>query len=137
MLRTATAEVGGGKRYPLGLRTTKELRERLEAARAASGRSLAQEVEYRLEQSFGGEHRGDLLDELLTDQALRTQATLMVLNFDREGRAAAAAKGIDTAPHVWMRDSDCYRAACGGAMAACGIATGTARGRSAARARSE
>jgi hypothetical protein len=49
-----------GKRYPLNMRTTKETRERLEAAALASGRSLAQEVEYRLEQSidqieaFGG-----------------------------------------------------------------------------------
>jgi hypothetical protein len=43
---------GEGKRYPLGIRTTKELRERLEAAAKASGRSLAQEVEFRLERSY-------------------------------------------------------------------------------------
>lgn len=35
-----------GKRYPLNMRTTKETRDRLEAAARASGRSLAQEVEY-------------------------------------------------------------------------------------------
>src|SRR5712664_1739430 len=41
-----------GKRHPLNMRTTSALRERLEAAAIANGRSLAQEVELRLEQSF-------------------------------------------------------------------------------------
>ena len=43
---------GEGKRHPLGIRTTKQLREQLEQAAKSSGRSLAQEVEYRLEKSF-------------------------------------------------------------------------------------
>jgi Arc-like DNA binding domain len=46
---------GGGKRHPLNMRTTREIREQLEAAAAASGRSLTQEVERRLERSFEGE----------------------------------------------------------------------------------
>ena len=55
---------GGGKRYALSMRTTKELRDKLDQAREASGRSLAQEVEARLEQSFQWEeteyrHFGD------------------------------------------------------------------------------
>jgi|SRR5262245_25470880 len=41
-----------GKRYPLNMRTTKELRDNIEEAAMASGRSLVQEVEFRLEQSF-------------------------------------------------------------------------------------
>jgi hypothetical protein len=41
-----------GKRHPLNMRTTAELRAKIEAAAAASGRSLVQEVEYRLERSF-------------------------------------------------------------------------------------
>jgi hypothetical protein len=49
------ASGGDGKRYPLNMRTTKQVRERLEKAAAASGRSLAQEVEYRLERSFDRE----------------------------------------------------------------------------------
>ncbi len=54
-----------GKRYPLNMRTTKTLRDSLSAAAKQSGRSLAQEVEHRLERSmlsdetkfddFGGE----------------------------------------------------------------------------------
>jgi predicted HicB family RNase H-like nuclease len=41
-----------GKRYPLNMRTTKELRDKIEEAARASGRSLVQEVEFRLESSF-------------------------------------------------------------------------------------
>lgn len=41
-----------GKRYPLSLRTTKELQELLHQASDRTGRSIAQEVEFRLEQSF-------------------------------------------------------------------------------------
>jgi hypothetical protein len=44
-----------GKRYPLNMRTTKEMREKLERAAAQSGRSLVQEVEHRLERSFDRE----------------------------------------------------------------------------------
>ncbi len=40
------------KRYPLNTRTTKELRDKLEAAAKAAGRSLVQEVEFRLERQF-------------------------------------------------------------------------------------
>jgi hypothetical protein len=40
------------KRSPLNMRTTQELRDQLDTAAAESGRSLAQEVEYRLELSF-------------------------------------------------------------------------------------
>lgn len=41
-----------GKRYPLNMRTTFELRRQLEGAASASGRSLAQEAELRIEHSF-------------------------------------------------------------------------------------
>ena len=51
------------KRYPLNMRTTKSIRDRLESAANDSGRSLAQEVEYRLERSFETQ---ELLPEILT-----------------------------------------------------------------------
>jgi hypothetical protein len=41
---------GRAKRYPISMRTTKELKERLEQASRGTGRSIAQEVEFRLEQ---------------------------------------------------------------------------------------
>jgi hypothetical protein len=43
---------GPGKRHPLNMRTTKELRQRLDSAAKKSGRSLVQEVEARLDRSF-------------------------------------------------------------------------------------
>jgi hypothetical protein len=49
-----------GKRYPMNLRTTFDVRQKLEAACQLSGRSLSAEVEHRVEQSirqddvFGG-----------------------------------------------------------------------------------
>lgn len=45
----------GAKRYPLNMRTTEAVRKQLEEAATASGRSLAQEVEARLSQSFAFE----------------------------------------------------------------------------------
>lgn len=47
-----TVPQGAGKRVALLARTTRELRQRIEKATAESGRSLGQEVEYRLERSF-------------------------------------------------------------------------------------
>jgi hypothetical protein len=41
-----------GKRYPLNMRTTFEVRRELERAAAATGRSLAQEAEHRIQQTF-------------------------------------------------------------------------------------
>jgi hypothetical protein len=72
------------KRYPLNMRTTNEVREKLERAAAESGRSLAQEVEFRLERSFerealGAEIRQDLRDYALTilqDEAHRARPDL-------------------------------------------------------------
>ena len=43
---------GEGKRYPLSLRTTREIRELVEQEAIMSGRSLAQEAEYRIQKSF-------------------------------------------------------------------------------------
>tara|TARA_R110002110_G_scaffold96991_1_gene249456 strand:- start:38 stop:451 length:414 start_codon:yes stop_codon:yes gene_type:complete len=40
------------KKAPLNMRTTPEVRNRLEAAAAQTGRSLTHEVEFRLERSF-------------------------------------------------------------------------------------
>lgn len=43
---------GQGKRHGLSLRTTKQLRDQIKAASRLSGRSMAQEIEYRLERTF-------------------------------------------------------------------------------------
>jgi hypothetical protein len=43
---------GAGKRMPMNMRTTQGLRDRINKAAAKSGRSLVQEVEHRVEESF-------------------------------------------------------------------------------------
>jgi uncharacterized protein (DUF1778 family) len=68
---------GDGKRYPLNMRTTKEIRERLERAAAKSGRSLAQEVEYRLERSFDREATER---ELLEQQNIKLKTAIEELS---------------------------------------------------------
>jgi hypothetical protein len=52
LAREQLARFAQQKRYPLNMRTTKSVRDRLENAAAKSGRSLAQEVERRLERSL-------------------------------------------------------------------------------------
>ncbi|OJY41084.1 MAG: hypothetical protein BGP08_04540 [Rhizobiales bacterium 64-17] len=62
------------RRYPLNLRTTAEIREKMRAAAAQSGRSLVQELEHRIENSFerdevftlllGGSENGRLVQKL-------------------------------------------------------------------------
>ena len=55
-----------GKRYPLNMRTTKELRDKIEAAARQSGLSLVQEVERRLERSFQREDQQQLMEQAAT-----------------------------------------------------------------------
>ncbi len=62
---------GKGKRVPLNMRTTRELRGSLEKAAANSGRSLAQEVETRLERSFAEEANLEwAYKQIIGDEAL-------------------------------------------------------------------
>lgn len=62
---------GKGKRVPLNMRTTRELRGSLEKAAATSGRSLAQEVENRLERSFAEEANLEwAYKQIIGDEAL-------------------------------------------------------------------
>jgi hypothetical protein len=65
-----------GKRYPLNMRTTRELRERIIAAAHASGRSLVQEVEYRLERSFQLEDQQQSMTSLV-DKAVNASTAAM------------------------------------------------------------
>jgi hypothetical protein len=81
------------KRCPLAIRTTYSLRYALERASAASGRSLTQEIEYRLWQSFDGSeflapenHLGIVLDSALKDFE---QRLLHLLTVARENMSDA------------------------------------------------
>ena len=104
---------GGGKRHPLNMRTTKELRERLEAAAAASGRSLAQEVEARLQRSFDQDQRlqdafGSVkLFNLMRSIAATMEAAGLLANFDAGG---AAQSSRDWLGHPYAYDQAIRRA---------------------------
>jgi hypothetical protein len=98
-MATLTKGSKAGKRYPLGMRTTKFIREQLEEAAIANGRSLAQEVEYRLERSF-------LDEEIIGGRRAGWWAHEMVRRFHAGAMTRALAKGGLGADD----DQDCYRA---------------------------
>jgi hypothetical protein len=112
------------------VRLPEALKARAEAAARDSGQPTAHLIVRALEDAL---RERDVLDRLLENPSYRTQAHAMLTNFDRAGREAARDKGISEQPEVWMRDSECYRAAI---YAAAGLMVGTARGKAAAKARS-
>lgn len=64
------------RRVPLSLRVTPQMKDRLDAAAAESGRSLTQEAEMRLEHSFD---RQDLLSEVLVTAFGRRPAGYLLM----------------------------------------------------------
>jgi len=85
-----------GKRYAIGLRTTKDLKDQLDAAAEASGRSLAQEVEYRLEMSFFRER--EIYGDPETEMLLKTLA--LTIRFVEAATRKRWIDDIDTAAQV-------------------------------------
>jgi hypothetical protein len=81
MPKRATPD-GEGKRVPLMARTTIGLRQALEEAAGESGRSLAQEVEFRLEKSFQTDQLLDAFigDDLSSHNVMRAFATAFKYN---------------------------------------------------------
>src|SRR6476646_5919215 len=81
-----------GKRASLGLKVTGEIKQRLEAAARASGRTQSQEAESRLERSF---QEQQLLPQLLVLAYGRSLAALLLIlgrvMKDSGGHAAAFA----------------------------------------------
>jgi hypothetical protein len=53
------------KRYAVGFRTTRSLKERIERAAQASGHSVAEELEWRLERSFIVQNQTETLKALV------------------------------------------------------------------------
>ena len=95
---------GEGKRTPLNMRTTRELRERLEREAADSGRSLVQEVEFRLERSFRDE---DALIKAFggrnTYDVLRVMGSVAAQIQTRTGETTAGWKTGLAIYHAWKR----------------------------------
>jgi hypothetical protein len=62
---------GAGKKRSLNMRTTQDVRARIEAAAGKSGRSMVQEVEHRIEQSFyHDEHWREILARMRQDEGI-------------------------------------------------------------------
>ena len=95
---------GEGKRTPLNMRTTRGLRERLGREAADSGRSLAQEVEFRLDQSFRDE---DALIEAFggrdTYDVLRVMGSVAAQIQTRTGKTVADWKTGLAVGRAWKR----------------------------------
>jgi DNA-binding CsgD family transcriptional regulator len=77
-----------GRRPPVSFRTTEDMRDRLERAASAAGRSITQEIEHRLEQSFREE---DLLSRYFgSDDAIELLKEIaLIINHQmvRSGRS--------------------------------------------------
>lgn len=88
-----------GKRHPLNMRTTREIREHLEDAARKSGRSLAQEAEHRLQATY-------FLDQISDEIPFSDIAPWLLLI---SGTILAVEK---TTGKSWLKDSPTYFAVC-------------------------
>jgi hypothetical protein len=93
-------EPEAGERVHAGLRVTPDLKGRIERAAAKSGRSLSQEMEFRIERSLS-------LDAAFGSGEMHDMALKMATAFAVAGDSRAVEKGIGS----WLDDADCYRSA--------------------------
>jgi uncharacterized protein (DUF1778 family) len=110
----ANKKVLAGKRYPLNMRTTDEVRRALEEAAKQSGRSLAQEVEARLERSF----TADQTTAMREAARVQNEQTLTEIIHDLEDRLHAAQDRIS---ELETKQSDMMEQACLNALAKVGL----------------
>lgn len=89
-----------GERVHIGFRVTPDLKKRVENAAASVGRSVSQEAEMRLEDSFKR-------DDPLGGPVARRIVLHMVAAFRLAGETMGREKGIDD----WTGDAECYLAA--------------------------
>jgi hypothetical protein len=87
------------KRNNLTFRTRDDLRGQLEKASAATGRSISEEVEYRLNRSF-------TYDDAFGSQEMRHIAVLMAASFLSAGNLSSSKPIAE-----WIKDPDVFRRA--------------------------
>jgi hypothetical protein len=107
-----------GKRYALSMRTTKEVRERLEAVATANGRSLAQEVEYLLEKALAPE-RGDVVSAVgqLGNSLANVQKQLQELLDSGTLKENERARDVVSNTVLWLATCQALAAAAGSMVA--------------------
>jgi hypothetical protein len=110
-MRTSTVEKKrrrGGQRKPpasrkrnnLTFRTRDQLRAQLEKAATAAGRSISEEIEYRLTSSFSH-------DDAFGGAAMRRMAILMAVAFHSAGNLTTGGKPVAE----WISDPEVFRRA--------------------------
>jgi hypothetical protein len=101
-----------GERRHFGFRVTPEMKAHIEAAAKASGRSMSQEVEFRLEQT---KERLDLLPDVLRLRFGELGAIVALVGYamERSGRHAAwvTSQGNNAQGDGWLSDATAYDAA--------------------------
>jgi hypothetical protein len=102
-----------GERIPLSLTVPAETKRKLLAAADKTKRSLSQEAEFRLEQSFSN-------DAAFGSAELRGTAIRMAIAFNAAGSSMAYGAGIKG---DWMQNPDCYLAAARGVAVALWLST--------------
>lgn len=92
-----------GRNPVIAGRVPEPLYEKIKAAAAASGRSMSEELAWRVEQAFN-------TDEVLGGPEMRNIAALMIGAFNAAGAAADSADGYVSAEgeYNWRRDQFCY-----------------------------
>lgn len=111
--RPRTRKFKAGDRVPLSLRVTPELKDWIDGASKASGRSQSQEVEFRLARSM--EREMLLVDALMLRHGVKGSAVMMMLSraFRIVERLAAhytLLEGRHWLIEQWLDDPRCYEA---------------------------
>jgi hypothetical protein len=105
-------ELVPGERVPMSFRVRPELKDMMDKASEASGRSVAQEIELRLEQSFDAESR-------FRGPQAYTITIVMLSAFLRGGDTAAHLAGHpEWELAQWINDRHCYEQAIQGVVTA-------------------
>jgi predicted transcriptional regulator len=95
-----------GKRMSLGLKVTAEIKERIDKAAKASGRTQSQEAEALIERAIAEE---GFLAHALGGVEIRDIAIMMGLAFASGARGCARSGGHEEwTAKEWMKDKDCY-----------------------------
>lgn len=99
------------KRYAVGIRTTRETKTMIEEAAAASGRSMAQEIEYRLERSFHqeadlGGRRSASLARFLGTHITTVEEMMGCRWFDNQTAWRVVRDSLPKLMHVYKPDPD-------------------------------
>ena len=95
---------GEGKTFPLGMRTSRDIRQKVETAARAANRSLAKEAELRLSRSFEAPDTHSLLVEQIVEQM-----AAIIDGAVKRGLERAAEKAMIACPEPLSSPPPVYR----------------------------